>query len=245
VEDRLTHETFVVDLDGFAGPLDLLLALAREQKIDLARISVLALADQYLAYLERAAELRLEIAAEYLVMAAWLAYLKSQLLLPPAARDQPDAEGLAEALALRLRKLEALRRAAAELLARPALGAGRMARGMPEPAQVERIAVYRGTLAGLFAAYGEVMRRGRIPTMVVPPRPAMSVEAALDRLSRLLTGHDWHDLGSYLPPQLATDFARRSALAASLVACLELARIGRIEISQAAPFAPIMVRRRA
>jgi segregation and condensation protein A len=242
---ELSEAAFLVDLDGFSGPIDLLLALAREHKIDLAAISVLDLAEQYLAYLEQARSLRIEIAAEYLVMAAWLIYLKSQLLLPPAARDEPDPEGLAEALAQRLRKLESLRRAAASLLARPLLGGERLSRGMPEPTPVERIAVYRGTLAGLFAAYGEVMKRGQMPTMLVPPRPAMSVEAAMSRLSRLLTGQDWHDLVAYLPPELADGYARRSAVAASLVASLELARSGEIDISQAAPFAPIMIRRRS
>ena len=238
-------EAFVVDLDGFAGPLDLLLALAREQKVDLARISILALADQYLAYLQQQRELRLEVAAEYLVMAAWLAFLKSQLLLPPAERQEPDAESLAEELALRLRRLERIRHAAALLARRPRLGTERLPRGMAEPPPVERVTVLRASLASLLAAYGAVLGRGRMPTMTVPPRSAMSVDAAMARLSRLLTGHEWRDLTAYLPPELAHGFGRRSALAASLVASLELARIGRIELSQARPFAPIMVRRRA
>ena len=245
MDAELTTDPFHVQLEGFAGPLDLLLTLAREHKVDLGKISVLALAEQYLAYLERARELMLDIAAEYLVMAAWLAYLKSQLLLPPAARDEPEAETLAETLAQRLRRLESLRRAAALLAGRPRLGVERLVRGMPEPPQVELVSIYRGSLASLFAAFGAVMRRGKIPQMVVPPRPAMSVEAALDRLSRLLTGHEWHELSAYLPPTLSSDFARRSALAASFVASLELARVGRIELSQAAPFGPIMIRRRA
>lgn len=240
-----SEEAFVVDLDGFAGPLDLLLALAREQKVDLAKISILALADQYLAYLHRTRELRLEIAAEYLVMAAWLAFLKSQLLLPPAERQEPDAETMAEELAQRLRRLEAIRRGAAMLAERPRLGAERLPRGMAEPPPVERVVVLRASLAALLAAYGNVLSRGRMPTMTVPPRPSMSVDAAMARLSRLLSGHDWRDLVLYLPPELAEGFGRRSALAASLVACLELARQGRIEMSQAGAFAPIMVRRRA
>ena len=238
-------ERFLVDLDGFAGPLDLLLNLAREQRIDLARISILALADQYLAYLQRARQLRLEVAAEYLVMAAWLAFLKSQLLLPPAERSEPDAEQLAADLADRLRRLEAIRVGAAALAARSRLGADRFARGAPEPLPVERVALWHASLAALLRAYGDVVRRGKMPTMVVPPRPSMSVEAALERLSRVLTGHDWGDLADCLPPELRDGFARRSALAASFVASLELARTGRIELSQAAPFAPVMVRRRA
>lgn len=241
---ELTPAPFTVDVDGFAGPLDLLLAMARDHKIDLAKISMVALADQYLAYLEQARALRLEIAAEYLITAAWLAYLKSQLLLPPAARDEPDAQELAEALLERLRRLEALRHAAGELAARPRLGTDRLPRGCPEPPEVERINVYGASLSALFAAYGAVLQRSRMPTLRVAPRRAMSVEAALAHLSRSLTGHDWRDLASFLPTGLADDFARRSALAASLVASLELARAGRIELSQAAPFAPVMVRSR-
>jgi segregation and condensation protein A len=243
--DGLSVEAFTVDVDGFAGPLDLLLTLARQQKVDLARISMVALADQYLAYLERARSLRLEIAAEYLVIAAWLAYLKSQLLLPPAARDEPDAQEQADALMERLRLLEALRQAAGELAARPRLGVERLARGCPEPPEVERVNVYGASLSSLFAAYGAVLQRTRMPSFRVLPRQAMSVETALSHLCRALTGHDWRDLASFLPPGLTDDFARRSALAASLVASLELARAGRIELSQAAPFAPVMVRSRS
>lgn len=239
---ELSTAPFTVDLGGFAGPLDLLLAMARDHRIDLARISMVELTDQYLAYLDQARALRLEIAAEYLVIAAWLAYLKSQLLLPPAARDEPDAQELADALLERLRRLEALRRAAGELAARPRLGVDRLPRGCPEPPEIERVTRYGSTLSALFAAYGAVLQRGRMPTLRVLPRRAMSVEAALAHLSRALTGHDWRDLASFLPPGLADDFARRSALAASLVASLELARAGRIELSQAAPFAPVMVR---
>lgn len=238
-------ETFVVDLDGFAGPLDLLLALAREQKVDLAKISILALADQYLVYLQQQRELRLEVAAEYLVMAAWLAFLKSQLLLPPAEREEPDAESLAEELALRLRRLESIRRAAGLIGSRPRLGIARLPRGMAEPPPVERVTVLRASLAGLLSAYGAVLSRGKMPTMTVPQRPSMSVDAAMARLTRMLTGHEWRDLTAYLPPELADGFGRRSALAASLVASLELARIGRIELSQASAFSPIMIRRRA
>lgn len=238
-------EPFVVDLDGFAGPLDLLLTLAREQKVDLAKISILALADQYLAYLQTSRERRLEVAAEYLVTAAWLAFLKSQLLLPPALRQEPDAEVLALELAQRLRRLEAIRRAVDLLSQRPRLGGERLPRGEAVPPPIETVTVLRASLAALLNAYGSLLRRGRMPTMRVPPRPAMSVEDALSRLSRLMTGHEWRDLSAFLPPELTGGFGRRSALAASLVASLELARTGRIELSQARPFAPIMIRRRA
>ena len=241
----LSPDRFTVELDGFAGPLDLLLALAREQRIDLARISMVALADQYLAYLERSVRLRLELAAEYLVIAAWLAYLKSQLLLPPAARDEPGADRLAEALMERLRRLEALRRAAGELAARARLGVDRLARGRPEPVTVERVTRYLPDLAALLAAAAAVRRRAAPPTLRLAPRPVISVEAALARLSRALTGQEWRDLASFLPAVLRDGDDRRSALAASLVASLELARAGRIELHQAAPFAPLMIRPRA
>ena len=236
---------FIVDLDGFEGPLDLLLDLARAQKVDLAGISILELAEQFLAYLRGVQARQLQIAAEYLVMAAWLAYLKSQLLLPPAERELEDVEALAEDLGARLRRLEALRRAAAELQAQPALGEARFPRGAPEPAAVEVTSAWRASLAGLFSAYGAVMQRGRLTRMTMPARRLMTPEAALQRLAALLTGKDWHDLASFLPGDLGDALLRRSAVAASLLASLELARQGAIELQQAAPFAPIMVRRRS
>ena len=151
---------FIVDLDGFEGPLDLLLDLARAQKVDLAGISILELAEQFLAYLRGVQARQLQIAAEYLVMAAWLAYLKSQLLLPVAERELDDAEAIAEDLGERLRRLEALRKAAAALVQRPRLGSERLARGAPEPVTVLVTPVWRASLADLFSAYGAAMRRG-------------------------------------------------------------------------------------
>jgi segregation and condensation protein A len=236
--------TFIVDLDGFEGPLDLLLDLARAQKVDLATISILELAEQFLAYLRGVQAQQLQIAAEYLVMAAWLAYLKSQLLLPPAERELSDAEAVAEDLGERLRRLEALRRAAAALQERPRLGQERFGRGRPEAVEVEVRLVWRANLGELFAAYGGVMRRGRTQRMTMPARRLVSVEAALQRLARLLTGHEWRDLQAFLPEELADPLLRRSAVAAGLIASLELARQGEIELSQAAPFGPIMIRRR-
>lgn len=235
---------FVVDLDGFEGPLDLLLSLARAQKVDLKKISILALADQYLAYLQRVQAQKLEIAAEYLVMAAWLAFLKSELLLPAAERGEPTAEDLAGDLADRLRRLEAIRAAVALLGQRPRLGEGRFARGMPEPSGIRRVPQYRASLGELFAAMGDVVRRSGSVSMSVPRRSGMTPEAALQHLSRLLTGHDWRDLLAFLPAELLAGPGRRSAIAASLVASLELARTGRIDLQQAGPFLPIMVRRR-
>jgi segregation and condensation protein A len=238
------EDAFIVDLDGFEGPLDLLLDLARAQKVDLARISILALAEQFIAYLRGVQARKLQIAAEYLVMAAWLAYLQSQLLLPPAERELEDAEGAAEDLGERLRRLEALRRAAELLQERPRLGVDRFARGLPEPVEVTVSPVWRAGLGELFGAYGQVMRRGRTVRMTMPARRLVSVETALQQLARQLTGHDWRELRQFLPEGLGDTLYRRSAIASGLIASLELARQGEIELQQAAPFGPIMIRRR-
>jgi segregation and condensation protein A len=238
------ESAFVVDLDGFEGPLDLLLDLARTQKVDLARISILALAEQFIAYLEDARRRELSLAAEYLVMAAWLALMKSQLLLPKEEREVEDVEAMAEALAARLRKLDAIRRAVLWLEAQPLLGAERLVRGSPEPPPVRHDDHWRADLAGLLEAYAKVMSRRRRQRIRLVPRKAMSVEAALDRLSRLVAGRDWQDLASFLPPGLEDAFLGRSAMAASLVASLELAKRGTIELDQQRPYGPIRVRRR-
>jgi segregation and condensation protein A len=242
--DEPDEDAFIVDLDGFEGPLDLLLDLARAQKVDLARISILALAEQFIAYLRGLQARQLQIAAEYLVMAAWLAYLQSQLLLPPVERELEDAEAAAEDLGERLRRLEALRRAAELLQERPRLGLARFARGLPEPVEVTVSPVWRAGLGELFGAYGQVMRRGRTVRMTMPARRLVSVETALQQLARLLTGHDWRELRLFLPEGLGDPLYRRSAVASGLIASLELARQGQIELQQAAPFGPIMIRRR-
>jgi segregation and condensation protein A len=238
------ENAFIVDLDGFEGPLDLLLDLARAHKVDLANISILELAEQYLVYLRGLQARQLQIAAEYLVMAAWLAFLKSQLLLPPAERAPGDAEAAAEDLGERLRRLEALRRAAEVLQERPRLCMARFPRGLPDPVEVTVTPVWRAGLAELFAAYGTAMRRGRTARMTVPARRLYSVETALQRLSTLLTGHDWRDLRGFLPDGLGDGLLCRSAIAAGFVATLELARQGELELQQTAPFGPIMIRRR-
>jgi segregation and condensation protein A len=236
---------FVVDLEGFEGPIDLLLSLARAQKVDLAKISILALAEQYLAYVERARHLKLELAADYLVMAAWLAYLKSRLLLPEApGDDEPSGAELAEALALRLRRLAAIRRAAQELMARPRLGYERFARGCPEGIAVRYRSRFRLSLHELLQAYVDQRLRTAEQRLTILPAPVFRVEDALRRLSALLGGPDWRNLLTYLPPGLGDERLRRSALAAHLGACLELARDGVIELNQTAPFGPIYVRRR-
>ncbi len=242
--DDAADAAFIVDLDGFEGPLDLLLELARAHKVDLATISILDLAEQFLAYLRGVQARQLQIAAEYLVMAAWLAYLKSQLLLPPAERELADAQAIAEDLGDRLRRLEALRRAAEILRGRPRLGVERFARGAPEPIVVMITPMWRATLAELFGAYGAATQRGRMVTMTMPARRLVSAEASMQRLSELLTGHDWRDLAAFLPDDLGDPLRRRSAVAGALVASLELVRQGQIELEQAAPFGPIMVRRR-
>jgi len=236
---------FVVDLEGFEGPIDLLLALAREQKVDLGKISILALADQYLAYIQQAKDLRLEVAADYLVTAAWLAYLKSRLLLPQAAEgEEPSATELAEALAFRLRRLDAIRRAAMELFARPRLGYERFPGGQPSGLQVRRKSRFRLPLHELLQAYVEQRLRAREQRLTLVAAPVFRVEEALKRLTRALGGPDWRNLLAYLPQGLVDERLRRSALAAHLAASLELARDGVIELSQAAPYGPIFIRRK-
>lgn len=240
-----SRDGFVVDLDGFEGPVDLLLALAREQKVDLAKISILALAEQYLAYIERAQHLELDIAADYLVTAAWLAYLKSRLLLPqPSDDDEPSGEELAEALAWRLRRLDAIRRAAEELFARPRLGHERFVHGQPEGLRVRRKSRFRVSLQELLRAYVEHRLKASDQTLTLGPTPVVRVEDALKRLTRMLGGPDWQNLLSFLPSGVGDDRVQRSALASHLAASLELARAGMIEVSQASAFGPIYLRRR-
>ena len=236
---------FVVDLEGFEGPIDLLLALARAQKVDLKRISILALAEQYLAFIQEARTLRLEIAADYLVMAAWLCYLKSRLLLPePPPGEEPSADELAANLADRLRHLDAIRRAADALMGRPRLGLARFPRGAPSGLGIVRRSRFRAELHGLVQAYLDHRLRERDQRLVYQPAPVIRVDEALRRLTRMLGGPDWQNLMAFLPPGLGDPRAQRSAMAASLAASLELARDGVIELNQAAPFGPIYVRRR-
>lgn len=234
---------FVVALGEFEGPLDLLLELARAQKLDLKKISLVALADQYLDYLKAARAQQLEIAAEYLVMAAWLAYLKSQLLLPRDASADPDAATMAEALAARLRALEAIRHAALWLEERAALGTRRFARGAEEALPTETVPVFVAELGALLRAYGVAAKRKEAASIRLPRHRFMTVDVALARLSRLLTGSDWRELRSFLPPELASAVERRAAVATSLVASLELARAGEIELLQQQAFGPILMRR--
>ena len=234
----------VLELDGYEGPIDLVLALAREQKVDLGKISILALADQYLDFIARQRRLCLEIAADYLVMAAWLAYLKSRLLLPqPPQDDEPSGAELAAVLEQRLRLLEAMQTAGSRLMARPRLGHDVFARGMPEELAVIAVPVYELGLYELLKAYGESRRRAVEAVLTIEPSAFHSVDEAVERLSQFL-GHvpDWRELTNFLPEELRGELFLRSALAATFAATLELARRGRIELRQDRTFGPIYLR---
>ena len=235
-------ERLRLDLDGWEGPLDLLLTLARAQKVDLAKISILALVEQYLAFIADAKKLRLEIAADYLVMAAWLAYLKSCLLLPKDPEIDPSPEELAMRLQLRLQRLNAMREAGARLLARDRIGRDVFARGIPEGLRVVRKSNWQVDLYELISAYGIVRARTEPGVHVITRRPVMTLEEAITRLERMLgTAIDWTSLESFLPDTPDAEF-RRSALASSFVAALELARQGRVEFDQQEAFAALYVR---
>ena len=232
-----------LELDGWEGPLDLLLDLARRQKVDLRSISILALVDQYLDYIERAEALRLELAADYLVMAAWLAYLKSSLLLPREEQDEPSAEELALRLQLRLQRLGAMRESAARLMARDRIGRDVFLRGAPEGLRIDRKTQWRCDWYALVQAYGQVKARTAPAIHMVRERPVMTLESALDRVSAMLgVTLDWMTLEEFLPPH-AEPRLRRSALASSFVAALELARLGKAEIEQDNVFGPMRLRR--
>lgn len=241
---------FVVDLEGYEGPLDLLLTLAREQKVDLTQISIVRLAEQYLDFVAAVRHGDLELAAEYLVMAAWLAYLKSRLLLPQAGpADEPSPEDLAARLAFQLRRLEAMREAGAELLRRPRLGLDVFARGRPEPIEVNTETVFQASLYDLLKAYGRWHARNReAPVLEVAPSALDSVEKALERLRRGLgRSPGWESLSRYLPPDIlgrpaGSDLTARSAMASTFAAALELVREGEIALRQTSPFGPIFLR---
>ena len=235
----------VLDLDGYEGPIDLLLALAREQKVDLAKLSILALADQYLAFLAAQQHLRLEIAADYLVMAAWLAYLKSRLLLPepPAEDDGPSGAELAALLHHRLCLLAAVPRAGAELMASPQLGREVFLRGAPEGLPRIDRPVYALSLYELLTAYGEGHRRSHARVLTIDLPAFHSLDDALRHFAQFV-GHvpEWRELAGFLPAELRGALFRRSALAATFAATLELTRAGRIELRQDRPFGPIYLR---
>jgi segregation and condensation protein A len=237
----------VVDVEGFEGPLDLLLTLARQQKVDLAKISILALADQYLAFIEAARKLRLELAADYLVMAAWLAYLKSRLLLPePPAPDGPSAEDMANALAQRLRRLEAIRQVAEQLMQRPQLGREVFERGQPEPIAEIKRPQWSATLYDLLSAYATRRQNKARAYVRVPKRTVWSLAEAREAIERLIgRSFDWSPLDRYLIEYLVEPSLQSTVLASSFAAALELVREGRLEMHQHAAFAPLFVRARA
>ncbi len=243
--DRQASEALIVDVDGFEGPLDLLLMLSRTQKVDLRRISIVQLADQYLAFVAQAQTVRLELAADYLVMAAWLAYLKSRLLLPPdPTEDGPSAEDLAAHLAFQLVRLEAMREAAARLMARDQLGRDVFPRGRPETLTARRSVTYTATLLDLMRAYARIRTKDEFRPYVMDRDNLYTMEAALDRL-RGLVGQvaQWTDLASFLPDGWsAHPMRRRSATAAHFAAVLELAKRGQVDLRQSATFAPIHLR---
>jgi len=237
---------FVVDVDGFEGPLDLLLELARRQKVDLARISVLALAEQYLAFIEQARRVRLELAADYLVMAAWLAYLKSRLLLPePPRPEEPGAAELADALARRLQRLELIRLAAERLVNRPRLGRDFFARGEPEAVAVIRRSEFQANLYDLLSAYARQRQKHARARVRLARRVVWSLADAREALSRLLgVALDWIDMDHWLIAYCPDPALRRTARASALSASLELVREGKLELRQDRAFAPIWARAR-
>jgi segregation and condensation protein A len=242
------EEALVVTVDGFEGPLDLLLALARDQKVDLAKISVLKLADQYLEFVESATSRSLELAADYLVMAAWLAYLKSRLLLPqpPSVDGEPTAMEMAARLRWRLQRLEAMREAAARLMARDRLGRDVFPRGAPEPVNVIKLRTQSDTLYDLLTAYStQRVKRARVSTYEPVHAPVLLIEEARQRLERMLGRiGSWNALSNLLPGEWNYGERRRSALASTLLASLELARDGRIQIRQLQPFDEVYLRDR-
>jgi segregation and condensation protein A len=240
------EQVLVVDVEGFEGPLDLLLALARQQKVDLAKISILALADQYLAFIEEARKLRLELAADYLVMAAWLAYLKSRLLLLDThAPEGQSAEDMAMALALRLKRLEAIRDVAQQLFARPQLDRDVFARGSPEPIAHIKHPQWTATLYDLLSAYAAQRQRHALARVRFAKRTVWSLAEARAALERLIgETTDWARLDDYLLSYVVEPSMRATVMASTFASTLELVREGLMEVSQHTAFAPIYVRKR-
>nr|WP_247710233.1 ScpA family protein [Qipengyuania huizhouensis] len=242
-EGTVDKDALYLDLDGWEGPLDLLLDLARRQKVDLREISILALVEQYLTYIEQAEALKLELAADYLVMAAWLAYLKSAMLLPKEEQEDPSPEELALKLQLRLQRLGAMREAAGRLMGGDRIGRDVFLRGRPEGLDIVRKTQWQCDQFSLIEAYGRVKARTAPAVHMVRERPVMTLESALDRVSNMLgVTLEWMELRDFLPPH-AEPRLRRSALASSFVAALELARLGKAEIAQEEVFGPMRLRR--
>ena len=240
-------EDFRLDLEGYEGPIDALLQLARDQKVDLTKISILTLAEQYLEFVRQARALRLELAADYLVMAAWLAYLKSRLLLPePEGDDEPSGAEMAAALRLQLQRLEAIQRLGQDLIARPRLGREVFARGMTESLREIHTPVYQLSLFDLLKAYAANQNREDVRSNLrIESNHLFSVEIALQRLGRLLgVTPGWHSLSTFLPSELRDGLILRSAVASTFAASLEMCREGKLQIRQDSPFGPIFLRGR-
>ena len=248
VADRLAAEALIVDVDGFEGPLDLLLTLSRTQKVDLRKISVLGLAEQYMAFINEARALRIELAADYLVMAAWLAFLKSRLLLPPDPEDEgPSGEDLAAHLAFQLERLAAMREAAAKLMARDQIGRDFFVRGIPENVSRVRKVTYEASILDLMQAYARLRTRDEFRPYALDRASVYTLEAALERMRGLIgLAGDWTDLERYLPDDWSSDpQRRRSATAGNFAAALELAKAGKVELRQSDIFSPIELRKAA
>ncbi|MDE0589744.1 ScpA family protein [Halocynthiibacter sp. C4] len=248
VAERMAAEALIVDVRGYEGPLDLLLTLSRTQKVDLRVISVTELAEQYLRFIDHAKSLRIELAADYLVMAAWLAFLKSRLLLPPEPGEEgPTGEELAAHLAFQLERLQAMRDCAAKLMGRDQLGRDFFARGVPETVERVRKVTYSATLLDLMQGYARIRTKDEFRPFVMDRDAILTMEQALDRM-RGLIGYagDWTGLETYLPEGWGEDpKRRRSATAATFAASLEMAKAGQIEIRQGETFAPIQIRKKA
>ncbi len=245
IEPDDDSDVLLLELDGFEGPLDLLLVLARNQKVDLTKISILHLAEQYLAYIDAARDLRLEIAGDYLVMASWLAYLKSKLLLPEQeqAKDGPTGQELAAQLAFRLKRLEAMREALASLMGRKRLGLDLFARGLPEGIRIVRSTVYQASIFDLLKAYAEQRQRNAVTEVKWGGRVVWSIKQARERLAALLgVEPDWAVLDKFLEEYKPSPVLGRTVTASSFGATLELAREGFIELRQNQPFGPLYVK---
>ncbi len=240
-------EKLVIDIEGFEGPLDVLLSLARNQKVDLRQISILALVEQYLLFIAEARRMRLELAADYLVMAAWLAYLKSRLLLPQEESDtvEPTAEEMAARLAHQLARLEAMREVAAQLMGRNRLGRDVFSRGKPEGVSVDRKALYDLTLYEILKAYADHTARNRVTELKIPRVNVFSLDAAILRLERLIgQAIDWTTLDRFMPEPASDGRTNKSAAASMFVAALELTKQGKMDIRQAQAYGPLFLRAR-
>jgi len=248
INARRAAEALVVDVEGFEGPLDVLLVLSRTQKVDLRQVSILALAEQYLIFVEEAKRLRIELAADYLVMAAWLAFLKSRLLLPPDPKDEgPSGEEMAAHLAFQLERLEAMRKAAARLMGKDQLGRDFFARGQSEIYSRKRSVRYEANLLDLMQAYARIKTRDDFAPLHFQRGPVYTMEQALERMKGLIgNAIEWGELAAFLPEAWRTDpKKRRSAMASTFAAALELVKEGRMEMRQYDNFAPIQLRQRA